>query len=97
MAKEFQELYGQRIYLEIPKKEDAKLIVDENTKEALQKEMLKKMSKMTIYAVGSTVTHLKEGEIVLVDPGALSRASVIPLSDKRDVLMINSLDIIHKW
>ena len=39
-------LLGNRIYLEIPKKEESKLIVDENTKESLEKEMLKKMNKL---------------------------------------------------
>ena len=33
------QLLGNRIYLEIPKKDESKLIVDENTKEALEKEM----------------------------------------------------------
>ena len=36
-------LLGNRIFLEMPKKEESKLIVDENTKEALNKEMLKKL------------------------------------------------------
>ena len=34
-------LLGNRIYLEMPKEdEESKLIVDENTKEALQRELL---------------------------------------------------------
>ena len=49
-------LLGNRIYLEMPKQEeDSKLIVDENTKEALQREMLKKFSKLTVHTVGDTI------------------------------------------
>lgn len=97
MAKEFKKLRGNRVYVEIPKKEESKLIVDENTKEALQKEMLKKMSKLTVYAVGELVTDIKEKDVVLVDPGKLKDALLIPVSDEKDVLLISPFDIIHIW
>ena len=94
---EFKKLLGNRIYLEIPKKEENKLVVDENTKEALQKEMLKKMSKLKVYAVGDSVSIVKEEDVVLVDPGALSKAHIVPLSDEKDVLLISPFDVIHVW
>lgn len=94
---EFKKLLGNRIYVEIPKKEDSKLVVDENTKEALQREMLKKMSKLTVYAVGDLVTTINVGDTILVDPGALSKAHVIPLSDDKDVLLVSPFDVIHVW
>lgn len=94
---EFQKLLGNRIYVELPKKEESKLVVDENTKEALQREMLKKMSKLTVYAVGDTVTNVAVGDVILVDPGSLSKAHVIPLSDEKDVLLISPFDVIHVW
>lgn len=97
MSLEFKELLGNRVYLEIPKKEETKLIVDENTKEALQKKMLKDMSKLKVYAVGDLVTKFKAGDLVLPDPSKLRDAHVIPLSDKREVLLISSFDIIHVW
>ncbi len=97
MAKEFKKLIGNRIYVEMPKKEESKLIVDENTKEALQKEMLKKMSKLTVYAVGDLVTNIAEGDTILIDPSALSKAPLIPLSDDKDVLLISPFDVIHVW
>jgi hypothetical protein len=94
---EFKKLLGNRIYVEIPKKDESKLIVDENTKDALQKEMLKKMSKLTVYAVGDAVSTISKGDVILVDPGALSKAHVIPLSDEKDVLLISPFDVIHVW
>ena len=97
MAKEFKKLRGNRIYVNIPKKEESKLIVDENTKEALQKEMLKKMSKLVVYAVGDLVSDITEGDIVLIDPGKLKDAPLIHLSDKKDVLLISPFDVIHIW
>ena len=95
--KPYKKLLGNRIYVEIPKKEESKLIVDENTKEALQREMLKRMSKLTVYDVGDLVTNIKSGDVILVDPGKLKDALVIPLSDNKDVLLVSPFDVMHVW
>ncbi len=100
MEKDFKRLLGTRVYLEMPKKEKSKIVVDENTKEALQRELAKKMSKLTVYAVGTGVTdpELVEGTSVLVDPEALARrAFIIPLSEDKEVMLISYYDIVHIW
>jgi len=88
---------GNRIYLEMPKKEESKLIVDDNTKESLEKEMLKKMNKLKVHSVGTANMDIKVGDIVLVDPAALSKASLIPLSDSETVLLVSPFDVIMIW
>jgi hypothetical protein len=90
-------LLGNRIYLEIPKKEESKLIVDENTKEALEKEMYKKMNKLKVHSVGTANMEVKVDDFVLVDPAALSKAPLIPLSDDETVLLVSPFDIIQIW
>ena len=92
-------LLGNRIYLEIPQKEESKLIVDENTKEALEKEMIKKMSKLVVHSVGTANMDAKlvVGAVVLVDPEALSKARMIPLSEDETVLLVSPFDIIMIW
>lgn len=93
-------LLGNRIYLEIPKEEEeSKLIVDENTKEALQRELLNKMSKLKVVAVGSIVTEIKVGDVVLVDPAALNKATLVPVSDDGEerVILISPFDVIQIW
>ena len=89
-------LLGNRVYLELPKKEESKLVVDENTKEALEKEMIKKMSSLEVYVVGTgiTDTDLVVGCKVLVDPSALSKALVIPKED-RNLLLVSIFDIVE--
>jgi hypothetical protein len=82
------------------KKDESKLIVDENTKEALQKELLKKMSRLKVHSVGTAITDpdLVIGCEVMVDPSALrDKTLVIPLSDKEDVLLVSIFDIIYIW
>ena len=91
-------LLGNRIYVEMPKQnEDSKLIVDENTKEALQKEMLKKMSKLKVNTVGDLVTSIKAGDIILVDPSSLSKAPLINLSNDEEVILVSPFDVIMIW
>jgi len=90
-------LLGNRIYLEIPKKEESKLIVDENTKESLEKEMLKKMNKLKVHTIGTANMDVIVGDFVLVDPAALSKAPLIPLSDDETVLLVSPFDVIMVW
>jgi hypothetical protein len=90
-------LLGNRIFLEIPKKEESKLIVDENTKESLEKEMIKKMSKLVVHSVGDTIQNIKKGDVILVDPAALQKALIIPLLDDEQVLLVSPFDVIYKW
>ena len=50
---DFKKLRGNRLLLDLPKKDEGKLIVDENTKEALEREMMQKLNKLTVHAVGA--------------------------------------------
>jgi hypothetical protein len=92
-------LLGNRVLLEMPPQdENNKLIVDENTKEALQRELLNKMSKLKVIAVGTIVTEVKEGDYVLVDPAALNRATLVPINDNDDrAILVSPFDIIQVW
>ena len=93
-------LLGNRIYLEMPKEdEESKLIVDENTKEALQRELLNKMSKLKVLQVGTIVTEIKVGDCVLVDPKALNNATLVPISDDVEelVILFSPFDVIQIW
>ena len=90
-------LLGNRVYLELPKKEESKLVVDENTKEALEKEMYKKMSRLTVHSVGTANMDVKAGDVVLIDPQALQKAPLIPLSDEENVLLVSPFDVIMVW
>jgi hypothetical protein len=93
---EFKKLLGNRILLDLPKKEEGKLIVDENTKEALEKEMMQKLKKLTVYATGDLVTNIKPGDEILVDPAALSKAPVLPIGEENK-LLVTPFDVILVW
>jgi hypothetical protein len=72
--------------------------VDDNTKEAVQRELLNKMSKLKVIAVGTIVTEIKVGDWVLVDPAALNRATLVPINDNDDrVILVSPFDVIQIW
>lgn len=93
---EFKKLLGNRILLDLPKKEEGKLIVDENTKEALEKEMMQKLKKLSVFAVGDLVSNVSVGDEILVDPASLSKAPVIPIGDENK-LLVTPFDVILVW
>jgi hypothetical protein len=92
----FKKLLGNRILLDLPKKDEGKLIVDENTKEALEKEMLQKLKKLTVHATGDLVSNIKVGDEILVDPAALSKAPVLPIGEDNK-LLVTPFDVILVW
>jgi hypothetical protein len=92
----FKKLLGNRILLDLPKKDEGKLIVDENTKEALEKEMLQKLKKLTVHATGDLVSNIKVGDEILVDPAALSKAPVLPIGEENK-LLVTPFDVILVW
>jgi len=100
MKKGFTKLLGTRVYIKVPKKIEGKVIVDENTREAMEKALIQKMPKLEVFAVGSGITDpdLKEGSFVLVEPGALATASSVPFEfEDFDVALIPYFNIIHIW
>jgi hypothetical protein len=60
---DFKQLRGNRLLLNLPKKEEGKLIVDENTKEALEKEMMQKLNKLSVLA--SAPVKFAESKLML--------------------------------
>lgn len=91
-------LLGNRIYLELPKEDvESKLIVDENTKEALQRELLNKMSKLKVHSVGTAIMDVKVGDWVLVDPAALNKATLVPITPEENVILVSPFDVIMIW
>lgn len=93
---DFKKLRGNRLLLDLPKKDEGKLIVDENTREALEREMMQKLNKLTVHAVGDLVTDINIGDQILVDPAVLGKAPVIPIGEENK-LLVSPFDVILIW
>ena len=55
------------------------------------------MNKLKVHSVGTANMEVVVGDYVLVDPAALSKAPIIPLSDEEQVLLVSPFDIIMVW
>jgi len=63
---DFNLLHHNGLLLDLPKKEEGKLIVDENTKEALEKEMMSKLNELPSVSVGDLVPSIgKKVELLI--------------------------------
>ena len=95
---EFKKLLGRRVYLEIPiEKVSSLAYIDEETRAMLEAERLKQFGRLTVYAVGSDVVDLQEGDEVMIDPGSVTKVLKIPLSMDKEVLLVSIFDICHIW
>ena len=57
------------------------------------------MSKLKVVQVGTVVTEIKIGDWVLVDPAALNKATLVPISDdcEERVILVSPFDVIQIW
>lgn len=90
---------GKFVYISLPEKEqESKIIVDNNTKEDLNKALLQKFKKLEVWAVGESANPaIKEGQQVLVDPSAISQAKMVEFDDGSVKALVLDYNIIHIW
>jgi hypothetical protein len=94
---EIRKLLGHRVYLEFPEEHKSNVYVDDATRAELEQDKLKKWGRLKVYAVGSDVSGLEEGDEVMIDPTNAKNVIKIPLSEERTVLLISYFDIAHIW
>jgi len=92
---------GYRVYLIAPEIPETKIQISEETKESLLKERLELFRKLKVYAVGESISDIKEGDEVMVDvralPSMLANGSVVKLDNNISVIIVNANDICHIW
>lgn len=88
---------GRYVYIDVPEKPETKIEVDENTKQALMKEWISKLSRLQIWAVGTaTSDNIKEGDWVLVDPERIGSIKMVPFDGHTKALIMEDY-IVHIW
>lgn len=97
MANEIDVVFGNRVYLEMPRETKSDIILDEATQASVDQNNMKKWSRMKVFAVGDGVTGLKAGDYVMIDPSRPSDVVKVPVEGNKEVLMISMFNIAHKW
>jgi hypothetical protein len=90
-------LRGNRILLDYPDLEKSNLILDEATEEALKQEQVSKFDRLTVYAVGDTVTDIKPGDEVFMDPISLKHKGIQMLVNGKVKIVASPFDVIIVW
>jgi hypothetical protein len=55
------------------------------------------LSKLVVHSVGDLIQNIQKGDVLLVDPNALQKAPLIPLSEEETVMLVSPFDVIMKW
>lgn len=95
--KPFKKLRGYVVYLIAPPAPSDKIILTEEAKEQMMRERLKEFKRLKVYAVGTQVTDVQEGDEVYVHERAILNATLLELGENFNVIIINVNDIIHVW
>jgi len=90
-------LLGNRVYLEIPEEQKTSIHLDKATKAALEEERVRNWGRLKVFAVGSAIEGLKEGDEVMIDPSSVEKVRQIPISPTHYVLLVSYYDIAHIW
>lgn len=95
MKKPFKKLFGYRVYLLAPKVDSKNVHLTEESKRELIKSKAEEFMKLTVYAVGDSVTIVKEGDKVLVEN--VANAPIINLTEDLSVILVDVHNIIQIW
>jgi hypothetical protein len=93
----YKSLRGNRILLNYPDLEESNLILDKATKEAIKEEKLSKFDRLTVYAVGDTVTDIKPGDEVFMDPISLKHKGIQVIVGGELKIVTSPFDVILVW
>ena len=95
--KPFKKLFGNRVYLEIPKVPESSVILSEEAQKNWIEQQKLALNRFKVYAVGDGVTTIKEGDEVAVDMLSLQRNAPLRLNKELEVLQVSVFDIAHLW
>lgn len=88
---------GNRVYLDMPEVKESKLSISPELKRDLKEEEVKKFDKLKVFAVGDTVTSIKPGDEVFLDPLS-TRAGIVTVSiEGKEKLITSIFHISHIW
>lgn len=93
----YKSLRGNRILLDFPDLEESSLILDDATKEALKQDQVLKFDRLKVYAVGDTVTDIKPGDEVFMDPISLKHKGIRVIVGKKLKIVTSPFDVILIW
>lgn len=89
-------LKGKRVLLSKPVLETSPIHMTPDVQESLDRENMKKWTRLEVFAVGESVENISVGDMVYVPKGGLERSDIIDI-DGEIKLMVSDFDIAIIW
>ena len=96
MKKGFKQLRGKKVMLDRPEKKESAIELTPESEAAHDQELMKSWTKLNVYAVGTEVDDIEEGDKVYVFVNALAHAEVVVIDNKKKMI-VNLADILIVW
>lgn len=96
MSQPFKSLEGRRILINRPERKESAITLTPEVERQMEAELMKKWTRLEVFAVGADVTRVVAGDIVLIPGGALTSAELVEIDDQVK-LMVSDYDIAIVW
>lgn len=96
MSQPFKSLEGRRVLITRPEKKESKIALTPEVEKALDAELMKKWTRLEVFAAGADVTRVKDGDFVYIPSTVLERAELVPIGEEVK-LMVSDYDIAIIW
>jgi len=92
---DFKILRGKRILVEKPQKPESAVLLTEEAEAAVEKELMKRWSKLRVAAIGDEVTGVKVDDSVYVG-NALAHSEILEI-DGKHYFLVPEASVVIIW
>lgn len=96
MSQPFKSLEGRRVLISRPVKKESIIELTPEVEKALDAELMKKWTRLEVFATGADVTRVNTGDFVYIPSKVLEHAELIPVGEEVK-LMVSDYDIAIIW
>ena len=90
-------LLGTRVLVTKPIKPESTIVLSPDMEAEVERDMMKKWTHLTVYAIGEEVSKVKIGDVIYVPSDSLRSADLIEMDNGETKLMIPERDIAIIW
>ena len=94
--KPFKKLRGRAILLDVPQRKPSSIELSTKDEELIMQEAMKLWTRLNVFAIGSTVEEIEEGDKVYIRTASLEGAEKIEI-DGEVKLLVSEGEVVLIW